>query len=78
MSVLPDNPLPNNARLTAAAITQVASFPLDEGEARLSWPKGISEASFRDLNAWVEVVLKRIGRTAADDRMKARFYGGLP
>lgn len=41
------------------------TFPLDEGVATLSWPEGITEKSFGDLEAWIHVALSRIARSAA-------------
>ena len=40
------------------------TFPLDEGTAVLSWPKGLSKESFIDLTAWIEVALRKIARSS--------------
>ena len=45
-------------------LTKIATFPLDEGMATLSWPGDISKESFAELAAWLEVVTRRIARVA--------------
>ena len=40
-----------------------ATFPLDEGQATLQWPRGMSRDSCDDFKAWVSLVLKKVGRS---------------
>lgn len=48
----------------AASENQQTSFPLDEGMAYLTLPKTIGADSFTDLKDWLEVVLRKIARSA--------------
>lgn len=38
-------------------------FSLSEGEAVLRWPEGLSQESFEDFKGWLELVLRKIGRS---------------
>jgi len=39
------------------------SFTLDEGQVVLRWPEKMSAASYEDFKAWIELQLRKIGRT---------------
>lgn len=38
-------------------------FSLDEGQVVLQWPTNMSEESFEDFQAWIELQLRKIGRS---------------
>lgn len=56
------------------AVAQKAEFPLAEGIARLEFPSSLSPESYEDLEAWLELVLRRAKRSveppSAEDRTK--------
>ncbi len=45
-------------------------FSLDEGNVVLTWPKNLSSESYEDMSAWIQIMLKKIGRavTKLDER----------
>ena len=40
-----------------------AEFPLPEGVARLDFPASLSAASYADMQAWLELILRRAKRS---------------
>ena len=46
--------------------TERAEFPLPEGVARLEFPAALSAASYEDMQAWLELVLRRAKRSVKD------------
>ena len=38
-------------------------FTLDEGQVILRWPEKMSESSYEDFKAWIELQVRKIGRT---------------
>jgi|GraSoi2013_100cm_1033763.scaffolds.fasta_scaffold311780_1 hypothetical protein len=44
-----------------------AEFPLPEGVARLEFPAALSTASYEDMEAWLELVLRRAKRSVKDE-----------
>ena len=48
---------------TAKRLTDRATFPLPEGLVQLEVPGQLSQASYEDLAAWMEVMLRRIKRS---------------
>jgi hypothetical protein len=47
--------------------TERAEFPLPEGVARLEFPASLSTASYEDMEAWLELVLRRAKRSVKDE-----------
>ena len=47
------------------AITKQESFALDEGMVLLQYPSNMSEHSYEDFKAWVELLLRKLGRPYA-------------
>jgi len=44
-----------------------AEFPLPEGVARLEFPASLSSASYEDMQAWLELLLRRAKRSVNDE-----------
>lgn len=42
-------------------------FTLSEGEVVLRWPASLSQASFEDFEAWIDLMKRKIQRAVADD-----------
>lgn len=41
-------------------------FSLPEGPVTLIWPAGLSKESNEDLSSWLDIIKRKIGRSAAD------------
>jgi hypothetical protein len=50
-------------------------FSLDEGEAVVRWPEGLSAESFEDFKGWLELVLRKVERSA---KKEPAFYPTMP
>lgn len=58
--------IPTAAHLTANEIREDV-FSLDEGIVRIQWPHPLSAESFDDLKAYVEIGIRKIGRSVIKD-----------
>lgn len=43
-------------------------FNLDEGEAVIQWPGGLSSTSFEDFKDWITLVLRKVERSVSDEQ----------
>jgi hypothetical protein len=59
----PDAKNPKKSAQTVKPGMQQATFPLDEGEVFFQWPSTLSNASLEDLNAWLELLKRKIERS---------------
>ena len=48
-----------------------AQFPLPEGVVRLEFPANLSSASYADMQAWLDVIMRRAKRGITDDKPAA-------
>jgi hypothetical protein len=46
-------------------------FALDEGEAIIQWPEGLSSASYQDFKDWLELVLRKVKRSVPESDLGA-------
>jgi hypothetical protein len=44
-----------------------AIFPLDAGDATIQWPEGLTEENYKDLEDWIEIVMRKIKRSVVQD-----------
>jgi hypothetical protein len=44
-----------------------AQFPLPEGVVRLEFPSSLSSASYADMQAWLDVIMRRAKRGVTED-----------
>jgi len=45
---------------------QQATYPLDEGDVFFQWPKSLSEASKEELDTWIDLLKRKIKRSASE------------
>jgi hypothetical protein len=48
------------------ADTKQDVFTLDEGQVVLTWPSKMSKTSFEDLEAWIQIVLRKMARSVTE------------
>jgi hypothetical protein len=48
--------------------TERAQFPLPEGVVRIEFPTSLSNASYNDMQAWLDLVMRRAKRTVTDEK----------
>ena len=48
--------------------TERAQFPLPEGVVRIEFPTSLSNASYNDMQAWLDLVMRRARRTVSDEK----------
>lgn len=44
-----------------------ATLPLDSGDAVIQWPEQMTAENFKDLEDWLEIVMRKIKRSAETD-----------
>jgi len=59
---IPANPT-NRVSIKKEPGMSQATFPLDEGQATFQWPETISQESYEDLVAWIELLKNRAARS---------------
>jgi hypothetical protein len=52
--------------------TKEATLPLDTGAVFITWPEHISPDEIEDVESWLEVILRKIKRSADHKRMSAK------
>jgi hypothetical protein len=60
-------PEPPGRRGPAQVGMKEDTFNLDEGEVVLQWPERLSQASFDDLESWLQLQLRKIKRRVTDE-----------
>jgi hypothetical protein len=48
--------------------TERAQFPLPEGVVRIEFPTSLSSASYNDMQAWLDLVMRRAKRAVTDEK----------
>jgi hypothetical protein len=48
--------------------TERAQFPLPEGVVRIEFPTSMSSASYNDMQAWLDLLMRRAKRTVTDEK----------
>jgi hypothetical protein len=48
--------------------TERAQFPLPEGVVRIEFPTSLSNASYNDMQAWLDLVMRRAKRAVTDEK----------
>jgi hypothetical protein len=59
------DPTPDTRGLAPSGELNRDVFSLPEGTVTLSWPKGLSKASFEDLKDWLHILERKIARTTS-------------
>lgn len=53
-------------------------FTLDEGQVVLQWPAAITEAGFADLKDWIQLALRKIGRSVKTQQQEQKPANDKP
>lgn len=52
-------------------------FTLEEGDVTIQWPKTLSNASFQDLEDWLELIKRKAKRAVRESENKPFAFGDL-
>ena len=47
--------------------TKQATLPLDSGTVLVEWPSSLTQEDFEDIQAWLKILERKIGRSASEE-----------